>query len=286
LREESVQGIGIAHRVTEGERRPDHTLTVFVDEKKASTQVECPVPKTLRIPALGLEVRTDVVPIGRVRLQSGPARPVNPGCSISLPARASGTLGCLVRRNDAPGLHVLTAGHVVTAFGAGDDVIQPGSEHDGTLANSRLAIVVKRVRLESTATDFPNLADGAIAKLINEADVERRIPGIGQPQGRSSMLQIGDRVQLVGQASGFQTATIVSLTYAAAFHMDLPSMPNVRVGFSELVLCTRFTTTGDSGAAVLNRNNEVVGIHLGGSDSASFFCRISHLCSKLGVEIA
>ena len=58
-----------------------------------------------------------------------------------------------------------------------------------------------------------------------------------------------------------------------------------RVGFRDQVLCTRFTSDGDSGSAVLNSALQVVGMHIAGSESVSIFSKIGYVLSQLGVEV-
>jgi hypothetical protein len=57
------------------------------------------------------------------------------------------------------------------------------------------------------------------------------------------------------------------------------------VGFRDQVLCTRYSDEGDSGAAILNMANRVVGLHVAGTPSASIFNRITHVLRLLDLDL-
>jgi V8-like Glu-specific endopeptidase len=58
------------------------------------------------------------------------------------------------------------------------------------------------------------------------------------------------------------------------------------VGFRDQVLCTRYTSGGDSGAAVLNKRRYLVGLHFAGSASASVFNPVRHVFRALDIKLA
>jgi hypothetical protein len=58
-----------------------------------------------------------------------------------------------------------------------------------------------------------------------------------------------------------------------------------RFGFRDVVLCNSFTAGGDSGAAVLNMRERIVGLHFAGSVSSSIFCRIGNVLELLAIEV-
>jgi len=68
-------------------------------------------------------------------------------------------------------------------------------------------------------------------------------------------------------------------------HMQTPTAAGV-VCFADQVMCTRYTVGGDSGSAVLNDKDEVVGLHAAGSISVSTFNKIDHVFSALGLTLA
>ena len=58
------------------------------------------------------------------------------------------------------------------------------------------------------------------------------------------------------------------------------------VRFSDQVICNRYAGPGDSGSAILNARNEVIGLHTSGSMSASIFNKIEHVFSLLKITLA
>jgi hypothetical protein len=289
LHQPGVHGIGIARRVTNGERKRDLALTVFVVEKRPATDLAAPVPEIIDAPALGGPVRTDVVAIGRARLDAGPAtQPIVPGCGISRMNVPSGTFGCLVQRGgDSARPFLLSAGHVLAPLGAriDDPILQPGFAEGGRPPASTLATLAAWSNHSITNDDYPNFTDAAIARVTSPALVDATIPQIGRPTGRTDTLRIGTTIQMLGRVSGYQQASVTALDFSVEFVMTLPSGESGRVGFSDLVLCTKYSAQGDSGAAVFNMNRQVVGLHMGATDTTSFFCRIGNVCAELGVDI-
>ena len=89
-----------------------------------------------------------------------------------------------------------------------------------------------------------------------------------------------------GATSGYSNGTVTSLTFSTAYDVPLADGTHGRAGFNSLVLCTRYATDGDSGAPVLDMDGRVVGLHVGGSSGASFFCRIGYVSVKLGVQVS
>jgi hypothetical protein len=288
LRQPSVQGIGISRKTTRHDRLRALALTVFVDTKLPRASVQDPVPDFINIPGLAKPIRTDVVAVGKLQLHTLSRRPAPPGSGISRIGGASGTLGCLVRREQDDGfIYVLTAGHVLTAVGcmAGDHVLQPGSDYAGTDPECVLARLTQWIEPTITKDDFPNVADAAIAQVVSRRDVAVTIPFVGRPCGRTDTLAIDEAVQMDGFTSGYRTGAVRSLDFCVSFDVQLPDGTRGRAGYGSLVLCTRYASDGDSGAAILNMDRKIVGVHMGGSDSVSYFSRIGYICDELGVEV-
>jgi hypothetical protein len=287
LRQPGVQGIGISRRVTDGRRLRDLAITIFVEEKLPIRDVAVPVPRTLESSGLESPVITDVVAIGKARLEAFEPNALSPGCAISRIEVASGTLGCIVTRNDDPRPHLLTAAHVIAPLGAqiDDPVLHPGFEDGGRPPLATLARLAAWAELTVTDDDYPNYADAAIARLVDPASVDPTIPSIGRPAGRTDSLRIGTQVQTFGRVSAYQRAKVIALDFNVELTMSLPNGQSGRVGFSDLVLCTHYSAQGDSGAAVLNMNRQLVGLHMGATDTTSFFCRAGNVCAALGIEI-
>jgi N-acetylmuramoyl-L-alanine amidase len=121
-----------------------------------------------------------------------------------------------------------------------------------------------------TTPGFPNRIDLALVRLTLGA-VDPMIRWLGRISGvRDAPLTVGEKVQLCGYGTsrlhtadwdGVTQGEVKELSSRQTF--DYPGVGTL--GFTELVLCTRFTEDADSGAAVVDSQNRLVGIHLGAS---------------------
>lgn len=220
---------------------------------------------------------------------AAPTRPAWPGCPIGRIGGSSGTLGCMVvPANGEPGArYFLTAGHVLVGAGAreGDVVLQPGSDLEGNASCCTFGVLERWIPLDPSP-GFTNVADAALIRLTDPASGSPDIPRIGTPIGRTDALELGTPVQLYGRTSGYTRGFVASLFRDIALTLPFPDGQARRVGFRDVVLCTRYSAGGDSGAAVLDMNGRVVGIHLGSARSYSFFSPIGAVCEALGLEVA
>jgi hypothetical protein len=300
---EGVQGLGLGQKVTEGQALPDLALRVYVDRKRPVAKLKSPVPKRVLLPELG-EAPTDVLEIGMLEREAftGRARPAMPGCGLGHPDVSVGTFGCLVRRGGGdPKLYILSNSHVLADEGAaleGDDIVQPGADDGGGVPDDVLAELADWVAFDFTATGFPNLVDAAIARVRRKPSVTDVIRLVGfRPKGLGRVIRRGMEVMKVGRTTDFTTGVVqdvhfrFSLEYkrpghASAFYGRAGHSESGRVGFRDQVLCTRYTSGGDSGAAVLNKRRYLVGLHFAGSPSASVFNPIRHVFRSLDLKLA
>ena len=295
LRTAAVQGVGIANRTTRGSRSGDLTLKVYVDEKKPKSKVRHLVPPRLRIPDLGV-VETDVEEIGKIRPNQvfrARVRPAMPGSSVGHPGGNAGTLGCLVQRiGDSGGIYILSNAHVLTRIGnqrIGDDTIQPGREDLslGGSANPVIAKVAGFRLITFNGSGFPNTVDAAISRANRASDLNQRFRSYStQPTGVKLGVARGWRVRKIGRVSDEQSEGVVQDT---DFFVRVPYVVNGNVkkaGFRDQVLCSRFTSSGDSGAIVTTvRGNKIVGLHFAGSSTTSIFNKIGNVLSDLQVQV-
>jgi hypothetical protein len=285
-----IQGFGIGQRMTEGKKRRDLVLKVYVASKRPRHEIEHPVPRTISITGIEGRIRTDVEEIGVLRLQAAGdrERPAHPGVGLSHPQAASGTFGCLVRRNGSPDLYILSNSHVIANSGLGhrgDPIHQPSAQYGGGPGDV-IAVLEDSVRLIFSDAGYPNLVDAAIAKVLNPADVEPTLKSIGVPRGVSTKIEEGMSVQMTGSVSGHVTGVVKNPDFVAELWYENTEGGASRVGFRKQVLCEPFTVDGDSGALVLNMEGEAVGIHFAGSDLVSIFNPISFVLDVLKIELA
>ena len=136
-----------------------------------------------------------------------------------------------------------------------------------------------------SASGYLNLVDAAIAKVKSAKTVTSAIRLIGVPKGVNRTVQRDMQVQKTGRTTDYTIGIVKDINYRTDLSYKKPGGGKGRVGFRDRVLCTRFTAGGDSGSAVLNMKNEVVGLHFAGSDSSSIFNRIGHVLDALLIDV-
>jgi hypothetical protein len=297
----SVQGLAVGKKSVKGRQTDELVIVVYVDRKRPRDKVRNPVPRRITIPGIG-SVETDVVAIGRVEPEqfTDRVRPAMPGCSVGHHAMITmGTFGLLVRGQAVqgglnaealgPASFVLSNSHVLAQSGLGshgDIVIQPGpGDVDGS--DGVIAKLERWIPFNFTKQSWPNLVDAAIAKVVRANSVTNSIREIDViPVNVSTQILEGMSVHKVGRTTDLTEGTVIETSCWLKIKYATTSSTPAEVRFTDQVRCTRFTMMGDSGSAVLNRQNEVVGLHFAGSTSASFFNKIEHVFTLLQITLA
>jgi hypothetical protein len=288
-----VQGLGIGDKEVDGKATEELALRVYVDRKKPKSRVKNPVPKSVDFPEIG-EVFTDVIEIGRVGVEtfSGRVRPAMPGCSIGHESEPSaGTFGCLVtKKAKGKGYYILSNSHVIAVDGraeVGDRILQPGRPDGGRPGIDDIATLAFAANLNFSRSGYPNLVDAAIARVRANRHVNPRIRLIARtPTGVGRKIKRGMRVHKIGRTSDYTCGIVLDVHHKTRLPYRYGHQGRKRLaGFRDQVLCSRFTSAGDSGSLVLNPQHRVVGLHFAGSESASIFNKIENVLRILDVEI-
>ncbi len=280
LGDAGVTGIGIAPRITDGAQTGELAICVRVRAKRAlSCTAAAWIPPTLRLPGIPGAVPVDVVECGPLRLQSAVA-----GDAISEAGRAEwGTLGCLVEASGALAgkLLVLTCSHVLP--GAKGTSVEwlgfPGRDDALRLVLGKLA--ARSALRPATATErYPNLYEVSLASVA-QLTIAGDIRTIGPPTAlRASPVAVGDPLRLWGARSGLCTGRVTALDQSHVLDVD-----GVEHGFQGLVLHDTPTADGDSGAAVLDAQNRVVGLHMGRVAGAAVMMPIGPIARRYGLRL-
>ncbi|QIF02657.1 trypsin-like serine protease [Roseimicrobium sp. ORNL1] len=287
-----IQGLGISEKISDGEKLGSLSLKVYVDVKKPESKLKekTKVPKEVVIPGLPKPIPTDVEAIGVVRREANTSRvrPAIPGFSLGHLNVSAGTFGCLVQKTgNKQRYFILSNSHVLADEGlatAGDEIVQPGVADGGSAPLDVIAKLDGFVPFQFTASSFPNLVDAAIAQ-VKKSDVTSAIRILGVPKGTTKIVRRGMLVQKTGRTTDFTTGVIKDINFRVQLKYSKPGGGKGRVGFSDQVLCTRYTAPGDSGSAVLNKDKKIVGLHFAGSDSSSIFNKIENVLSALGIVV-
>jgi hypothetical protein len=119
--------------------------------------------------------------------------------------------------------------------------------------------------------------DGCKIELAPTSSLDRRIKGIGLIRGWRPVLVPGDKgiaVRMFGTATGFSTGTI---------EHPMVSMPEF--GLDGAILVNIATRKGDSGAALVDRDNFLLGYLVGQAGNLRVFCPAGLMLRKLGCDI-
>lgn len=194
---------------------------------------------------------------------------------------AAGTLGCLAQRSGSSDRFVLTAGHVLF-----DELgtIEPGGEV-GAPDVSCCWVCATGVIGEVAEGRIDDRFDVGLVRLNGRRVAVQRIPGLGKDAnghnadmimgvaplremqgGVRSPLALGEHVRKVGATTGLTGGTVVGLEVSLPPDGELPALSGQIVirplqdEGSEKDGKVDFCRTGDSGAVVVNDNNEVAAL--------------------------
>lgn len=286
LRQEGIQGLGIARRITAGVPQRERVLKVYVERKLPRAGLgKALIPTQVTIPSLGVSVPVDVEAIGRIRAQNFQRheRPLFRGLSIGLKeGEGGGTLGCFVRkRGDTDAVYLLSNAHVLQGSGGtGTDaeVFQPAVDFGGTGNNHVVADFTETVPIYFDDDRFVNRVDAGIARLRPGVAVKPSLT-----RGATGRFSEGTDVTLMGASSGRAVGKIKTPHFEATVKYANPAR---WANFRSQVLCTGFTSDGDSGSIVLHgRNNKVLGLLVAGGPGGSVFTPIQFVLDELGIDL-
>lgn len=211
---------------------------------------------------------------------------------------------------------ILSNNHVLANSNAaqiGDPILQPGPIDGGTLTIDRIANLEAFVPITFLAPEPPsdcpfalaviaalnagcqvigsqtryrivslqaqdNLVDAAIARPLNPLDVRDEILGIGSIQG-TAQGTLGLPVKKSGRTTGVTTGEILQVDVTVNVQYGAGQVAR----FTDQLMAGAMSQGGDSGSAVLDAENRVVGLLFAGSDVTTIINRIEHVFSALGV---
>jgi hypothetical protein len=245
---------GIGLKQTGGDFLDQLALIVFVPEKLPVDSV----PPGQLIPSVweeeGIKLLTDVVQSNPILIallnDTGFYNPLRGGIEIGtfdliagLAHMHTGTLGCVIQRRSDGSRLLLTCAHVAAAA---HDVSQP---QQGSLGSSVIGTVVQAIPHDAPpwtdcAAVEPNGTRGAPQPTVRD---------IGPVKG-SAAIKAWDVAKKRGRTTGFTTGVVVAVVPdTSTFAIDRMLISTFPPGG---LYCFR----GDSGSAVLNANDEVVGL--------------------------
>ena len=311
----NIVATGIGYKITKREKTEDLSIVCSVKEKLPASQLS----KKDMVPATINGTPTDVLETGPIRAfpaRTDRWRPAPGGVSIGHRDISAGTLGCLVKKNGQT--FILSNNHVLANSNnaqPGDPILQPGPIDGGKWPNDRIAELHEFVEIVFLAPEPPgdcgvargvasllsgiakivgsksrlravniraveNLVDAAIARPFNEQDVSNEILEIGTIKGLSQG-ELGMAIKKSGRTTELTTGEIqqVNVTVNVQYGTGLIA------SFTDQLMAGAMSQGGDSGSAVLDNTDNLVGLLFAGSDTTTIINRIENVFSALGLGL-
>src|SRR5260221_1184377 len=289
----NVVGVGITEKTSRGQRTGQMAVTFYVEKKLPKTKLSAAKMIPPKVPnplSGGPDVPTDVVELGKIKLQAGPfvqKTPIQPGNSVGHFSGNAGTLGAIVRRGGKT--MILSNSHVLARSGKakkGDAILYPGKADKGRRPADVIAKLDKFTKF-IVGGEFVNELDCAVAELKTgpkARPVNAQIRGLVAPKGTTAAKR-KMKVQIVGRTSGISDVTAIVDTHFR-FEVVYPDL-NQSVGFKNQILCRPpYSRRGDSGALVIEKaTGKAVGLHFGGTPKGSVFCPIDKVLKNMNVTL-
>ena len=248
-----------------GTRDGKSVVKILLERTASAAVTAARIPARLGLPGCARRASLEVAFQAPVRVLAGQPPTVAPASDIGRSDQGwSGTAACRVRWRGHPGSYVLSNAHVLAMTGLrapteGDPIIHPSFARGGDQSGVTIAKLANWTRF-SGGSDFPNVADAAVARLVND-----RLPGVPQPSGINTRLFEQMPVRFFGAASGrLRTGTIQTTGVCRELRYRDPDGTTRAYGFCGLVDCTTGADDGDSGSIVLDSDNLAVGLLFAG----------------------
>jgi hypothetical protein len=229
-------------------------------------------------------------------------RPAQPGCSIGFrePADAfvmAGTFGLLVK-DSAGKKYLLSNNHVIAfengvhadgtkrnALPVGAPIYQPGLLDDGEVPGDKIAELTRWVNLRADRED--NKVDGAIARLTPATVAKREVLFIGVPTGTATAAR-DMIVHKFGRTTSYRAGRVTSLVFDVLVPYEVGDVMFVDQIAIRGLNNRRFSDSGDSGSAILERGtNKVVGLLFAGATNGNltFANHIDDVLRQLKIKL-
>ncbi|HSF22411.1 MAG TPA: hypothetical protein VLA81_10240 [Burkholderiales bacterium] len=313
LPQTNVVATGVGYKVTKGRKTDALSIVCSVRRKVALSQLAA----RDQVPATIDGIPTDVVATGVIRAfqeRTARHRPAPGGVSIGHRDITAGTLGCLVRRGGQ--VFILSNNHVLAnSNGAvrGDAILQPGPVDGGRFPDDHIAaledfvpitfleppsecqfargviavlnagcqLIDSKTRYRTISIQATeNRVDAAIARPLDPTLVKKEILEIGAISGLGTG-SLGAAIKKSGRTTGLTAGEVMQVDVT----VNVQYGPGQTAQFSDQLLAGPMSQGGDSGSAVLDNNNRLIGLLFAGSDNSTIINRIEHVFSELGLTL-
>ncbi|MPQ44967.1 trypsin-like serine protease [Clostridium tarantellae] len=283
----NVQAIGYGFKYVNEKCTYEPCIHALVSKKinKVNLSYNKLIPKNF------MGVKTDVIEIGTIKAQylTGRVRPLKGGCEIlteGFSENVIGSMGCIVSK----GLlfkkyYILSNNHVLAGenkFFKGTPIRQPAHSNKTDFSDivAELSEFIE-IKFE-TPTELPeNTVDCAIAKILYKKDISKKVAFMGEIQS-IGIPKIDLKVKKTGAATNFTKGKIKTIGASTLCTFQ----NNKKALFVNQIITTRMSDEGDSGSVLLDNNNKVIGLLMGGTkNSVSVFNDINLVLKALKVDL-
>ncbi len=299
----NVVGVGLGHKISNGESTGKASVMVLVSEKLPDSMLDSKdkVSKTVE------SAPTDVLEVGYLQAGGGATadpiersqelqqidaqklatrvRPARPGYSVGHYKITAGTIGAgCYDLSPVPGkpsrYYILSNNHVLANSNdaaIGDPIYQPGPFDGGGPADAigRLARFVP-IKFDNTC----NYVDAAIAEVPFDA-IDRDIYWSGYPTTAALAAQVGMLVKKTGRTTHFTTGRVTAINATVNVGYGASGVAK----FCNQIITSDMSAGGDSGSLVLDLENKPVGLLFAGSAVATILNPIAAVQLALQVRV-
>lgn len=312
LRKAGVVAVGIGHKTVGGQKTSVLAIVCSVIKKLPVESIKAVdlIPKSVE------SVPTDIIETGVIKaLQDRTKRwrPAPGGVSIGHEKITAGTLGCLVEKGGKK--FILSNNHVLANMNEGaigDAILQPGTYDGGAFPFDRIATLAEFVKINFIGGNSGCPVSKAIAKLLNfitksiksgsrfatsraELPENRVDAAIAEPLDVNWVLNdilevgkllglgeatLGLGVKKSGRTSGLTRGTIDVMNVAVQVQYGESKIAY----FVDQLQAGAMSEGGDSGSAVVDNENRLVGLLFAGSDTTTIINPIQFVFQELGLD--
>lgn len=289
-----IQGLSARRKKKQGLEHEFLALHFELDKKIENIAPDKAIPKLLPYNYEGTEyeIPTDTTGVGNNDIQWANEEGVVPkqlgmGCSRK-EHKAFGTIGLKVRRNDKSYLlscyHVLcpvefNKGQAAFAGATENAVISPGELH-----RTKDPQIIGHI----TEGRFDGFIDAAIAELTEDGKslINQYFDNNGVPKGvrvvsaKDAKARI--QVKLVGKTSKLELGKLVHHYQKVTF---FPKSPAGLDRLFDLIVTSKISGKGDSGATVVDASNNVIGMLVGGNENSSYVIPINTILNRMDLKM-
>ena len=282
-----VRHVSVGLKETAGKPTEEIVFRVYVETKRPANELA----QESMVPGSVLGVKTDVLvlPTPSLTDDDDKYRPLIGGMQIGNDSSSDvGTMGCIARLDSDGSIVMLSNHHVMMAGGASN------GEKIGQPTISCCCCCKGNIVGEVLNSRSDGLVDCAIARITGAPGFMNEIIDIGLILGAATLnaggstVAPGDRVLKRGRTTGLTTGTVTDPKGPTAGNTDdnIPARTN-QIHVSPDAGFDHFQWFGDSGSALVNEQNVVVGLCWGINKNTndSFANLITDVTAAMGISI-